>query len=100
MIDSDENLEKLSEEELDEKIQDLHKKIDIAYSMGKDGVVDQLLFYLDNLKMTLYDKLEKQRFEITQGKIPTQYDITDDDLSQENNDWHGYRIYNPKFFNL
>ena len=86
MIDSDENLEKLSEEELDEKIQDLHKKIDIAYSMGKDGVVDQLLFYLDNLKMTLYDKLEKQRFEITQGKIPTQYDITDDDLSQENND--------------
>ena len=86
MIDSDENLEKLSEEELDEKIQDLHKKIDIAYSMGKDGVVDQLLFYLDNLKMALYDKLEKQRFEITQGKIPTQYDITDDDLSQENND--------------
>jgi hypothetical protein len=45
-----------------------------------------LLFYLDNLKMALYDKLEKQRFEITQGKIPTQYDITDDDLSQENND--------------
>ena len=37
--------------------------------MGKDGVVDQLLFYLDNLKMALYDKLEKQRFEITQGKI-------------------------------
>ena len=68
MIDTDENLEKLSEEELDEKIQDLHKKIDIAYSMGKDGVVDQLLFYLDNLKMALYDKLEKQRFEITQGK--------------------------------
>lgn len=86
MIDTDEILEKLSEEELDEKIQDLHKKIDIAYSMGKDGVVDQLLFYLDNLKMALYDKLEKQRFEITQGKIPTQYDITDDDLSQENND--------------
>ena len=85
MIDTD-DYNKLTEEELDEKIQDLMKKVDIAYSMGHGQVVDQLLFHLDNLKMALGDKLEKQRFEITQGKIPTQYDITDDDLSQENND--------------
>ena len=86
MIDSDENLEKLSEEELDEKIQDLHKKIDIAYSMGKDGVVDQLLFYLDNLKMALYDKLEKQRFGMIQGRVPEEYNVTDEEIDKAKKD--------------
>ena len=47
--------DKLSEEELDEKIQDVLKKVDMAYSMGNNEVMNQLLFHLDNLKMALGD---------------------------------------------
>ena len=81
-IDSIDDYNNLSEEELDEKIQEVLKKVDIAYSMGQGPVVDQLLFHLDNLKMALGDKLEKQRYEIIQGKIPEQYSLTDDDLDK------------------
>ena len=59
------------------------KKVEIAYSMGHGQVVDQLLFHLDNLKMALGDKLEKQRFEVLQGKLPNQFSLTDDDLDEE-----------------
>jgi len=83
MIDSTDDFNKLSEEELDEKIQDVLKKVNIAYSMGNSEVLDQLLFHLDNLKMALGDKLEKQRFEVIEGKIPEQFSLTDDDLDED-----------------
>jgi hypothetical protein len=83
MIDSTDDFNKLSEEELDEKIQDILKKVNIAYSMGNSEVLDQLLFHLDNLKMALGDKLEKQRFEVIEGKIPEQFSLTDDDLDED-----------------
>lgn len=79
MIDTD-DYNKLSEEELDEKIQDLMKKVEIAYSMGHGQVVDQLLFHLENLKMALGDKLEKQRFDMVQGKTPEQFNVTDEEI--------------------
>ncbi len=80
--------EKLTEDELDEKIQDVMKKLDIAYSLGHDGIVDQLVFHLDNLKLELGERLEKQRFGIIAEKIPEQYNITDDELksSEESKD--------------
>ena len=74
---------KLSEEELDEKIQDVMKKVDIAYWMGHGQVVDQLLFHLDNLKMALGDKLEKQRFGVVQSKVPEEYNVTDEDIDND-----------------
>ena len=79
---------KLSDEELDLKIEDVMKKLDIAYSMGQGPVVDQLIFHLDNLKMELGDRLEKQRFDIITHKVPEQYNVTDDDLksSEESKD--------------
>jgi len=79
---------KLTEEELDAKIEDVMKKLDIAYSMGQGPVVDQLIFHLDNLKMELGDRLEKQRFDIITHKVPEQYNVTDDDLksSEESKD--------------
>ena len=67
---------KLTEEELDSKIQDVMQKLDIAYSMGQGPVVDQLVFHLDNLKMELGDRLEKQRFDIITHKTPEEYNIT------------------------
>jgi hypothetical protein len=79
---------KLSEEDLDLKIEDVMKKLDIAYSMGQGPVVDQLLFHLDNLKLELGERIEKQRFGIIAEKIPEQYNITDDELksSEESKD--------------
>ena len=79
---------KLTEEELDAKIEDVTKKLDIAYSMGQGLIVDQLVFHLDNLKMELGDRLEKQRFDIITHKVPEQYNVTDDDLksSEESKD--------------
>lgn len=78
----------LTEEELDAKIEDVMKKLDIAYSMGQGPIVDQLVFHLDNLKMELGDRLEKQRFDIITHKTPEQYNVTDDDLksSEESKD--------------
>ena len=78
-----EDYNKLSEEELDEKIQDVMKKVDIAYSMGHGQVVDQLLFHLDNLKMALGDKLEKQRFGVVKSKVPEEYNVTDEDIDND-----------------
>jgi len=79
---------KLTEEELDSKIQDVMQKLDIAYSMGQGPVVDQLVFHLDNLKMELGDRLEKQRFDIITHKTPEEYNVTDDELksSEESKD--------------
>ena len=79
---------KLSDEDLDLKIEDVMKKLDIAYSMGQGPVVDQLVFHLDNLKLELGERLEKQRFGIIAEKIPEQYNITDDELksSEESKD--------------
>ncbi|SVC22031.1 uncharacterized protein METZ01_LOCUS274885 [marine metagenome] len=79
---------KLSDEELDLKIEDVMKKLDIAYSMGQGPVVDQLVFHLDNLKLELGERLEKQRFGIITDKTPEQYNITDDELksSEESKD--------------
>ena len=55
-----EDYEKLTEDELDEKISDILKKIDIA----------------------LGTKLEKQRFEMIQGKTPEEYNITDEEIDK------------------
>ena len=78
----------LTEEELDSKIEDVMKKLDIAYSMGQGPVVDQLIFHLENLKLELGERLEKQRFGIIAEKVPEQYNITDDELksSEESKD--------------
>ena len=56
--------------------------------IGQGPVVDQLVFHLDNLKMELGDRLEKQRFDIITHKTPEQYNITDDELksSEESKD--------------
>ena len=77
-----EDYEKLTEDELDEKISDILKKIDIAYSMGHEVALQQLLFHLENMKMELGTKLEKQRFEMIQGKTPEEYNITDEEIDK------------------
>ncbi len=50
--------------------------------MGHEVAVQQLLFHLENMKMELGTKLEKQRFEMIQGKTPEQYNITDEEIDK------------------
>jgi hypothetical protein len=78
-----EDYELLSEDELDEKINDILKKIEIAHAMGHEVALQQLLFHLENMKLELGAKLEKSRFELIQGKVPEQYNITDEEIDKK-----------------
>ena len=78
MTDLLEDYSLLSEDELDEKINDILRKIEIAYSMGHGVALQQLEFHLENMKMELGEKLERQRFNLIQDKTPEQYTVTDD----------------------
>lgn len=82
-IFDDMDYSKLTEDELDEKIQDVLEKVEVCYRMGHGPTLDQLLFHLENLKMELGDKLEKKRFELIQGRIPETLTITDDEDEEE-----------------
>jgi hypothetical protein len=83
-IFDDMDYSKLTEDELDEKIQDVLAKVEICYKVSTAGpVLDQLLFHLDSLKLELGDKLEKQRFELIQGRTPDTMSITDDEDEEE-----------------
>jgi hypothetical protein len=86
MTDLLEDYSLLSEDELDEKINDILKKIEIAYSMGHDVALQQLEFHLENMKLELGTKIEKQRFDLIQGKVPEQYNITDEEIDKVKKD--------------
>ena len=82
-IFDDMDYSKLTEDELDEKIQDVLAKVEVCYKMGHSDALDQLLFHLENLKIELTDKLEKKQFELIQGKIPDILTITDNESEEE-----------------
>jgi len=86
MTDLLEDYSLLSEDELDEKISDILKKIEIAYSMGHSVALQQLEFHLENMKLELGEKLEKQRFDLIQAKTPEQYNVTDEEIDKEKKD--------------
>jgi hypothetical protein len=61
---------KLSEEELDDQMESLRKKIHQADAMGHASVVEQLLFHLENMQMEFQDRMERMRFDLIQGRTP------------------------------
>ena len=72
----------LSEEELDEKIEDVMKKMNIAYQQGMDHVMDQLTHHLSMLQLELDERLQKMRFDVINDRTPDsfiigEYDDTD-----------------------
>ena len=69
----------LSEEELDEKIGEVTKKIDTAYAMGLDNAVDQLQDILENLRIELTERLEIMRYGIINERIPDSLVVGEDD---------------------
>jgi len=68
----------LSEEELDTKMTDVLKKMNMAHSMGLDDAVDQLHGILEMLQFELTERLERQRFDIISGRTPESLVVGED----------------------
>mgnify|MGYP001175661007 FL=1 len=83
MINND--YKSLSEEELDTKIGDVTKKINLAYNIGQHSVLPQLEFLLEELQVELKERLDKQRFDIINQKTPKRMLIGEDDGTEEEN---------------
>ena len=76
----------LSEEELDTKMGDVSKKIAMAHSMGLEVVVEQLQNILENLHMELTTRLDQQRFDIINDRIPESLIVGEDDEHADDSD--------------
>ena len=68
----------LSEEDLDKKITDLQSKMEIAYHLGQEHVLEQLQHHLEELKLEYSERFEKMRFEIINQKTPNSMVIGED----------------------
>ena len=69
----------LSEEDLDKKIADVQKKMNLAFKMGHAQVLEQLEFRLTELKIEMSERLERQRFDIINQRTPDSLIIGEDD---------------------
>jgi len=69
----------LSEEELDTKMTDVLKKMNMAHSMGLDNAVDQLQDILEMLQFELTERLERQRFDIISNRTPESLVVGEDE---------------------
>ena len=69
----------LSEEELDEKMEDVMKKINSAHAMGLEGVVDQLQDILEQMQAELLERMDKMRFDMISERTPDSLVIGEDD---------------------
>lgn len=76
----------LSEEELDEKMEDVMKRLNSAHAMGLEEVVEQLQFILENMQMELADRLDKMRFDMITERTPESLVIGEDDGSDAPSD--------------
>lgn len=76
----------LSEEELDEKMQDVMSKINIAHRQGLEQVVDQLQHHLDMLKLEMDERLQKMRFELINERTPESFIIGEDNDTDASTD--------------
>jgi len=68
----------LSEEELDEKIEDVMTKMNIAHRQGMDHVVEQLNYHLKMLQLELEERLQKMRFDMINDRTPDSFIIGED----------------------
>lgn len=69
----------LSEEELDEKLEEITAKIVTADRMGLEGSVQQLIAIRDTLQAELMERLDKQRLEDLSSRTPDSLVIGEDD---------------------
>jgi hypothetical protein len=76
----------LSEEELDEKMEDVMRKINIAHRQGMDHVVQQLQYHLGMLRLELNERLERMRFDIINDRTPDSFIIGEDNDTDASTD--------------
>lgn len=76
----------LSEEELDEKMEDVTKRINVAYSMGLEGVVEQLQAILEQLQLELTERTDMMRYSMISERTPDSLVIGEDDGSDASTD--------------
>ena len=69
----------LSEEELDEKLEEIMAKIVTADRMGLEGSVQQLVAIRDNLQAELMERLHTLRFDDINKRTPDSLVIGEDD---------------------
>ena len=69
----------LSEEELDEKLEEIMAKIVTADRMGLEGSVQQLIAIRDNLQAELMERLDRLRFDDINKRTPDSLVIGEDD---------------------
>ena len=76
----------LSDEELDEKMEELMKKIQAAHAMNLDGVVEQMQDILEMMQLELRERTEKFRFDIITERTPDSLVIGEDNGSDASTD--------------
>lgn len=69
----------LSEEELDEKMEDVMKRINSAHAIGLEGVVEQLQDILEQMQAELLERIDKMRFDMISERTPDSLVIGEDD---------------------
>lgn len=68
----------LTDDELDEKMEALMKKINIAYRLGQEQVVLQLQHHLQMMQFELGERLDRMRFDQINERTPESFIIGED----------------------
>tara|TARA_B100001057_G_scaffold493216_1_gene587214 strand:- start:1978 stop:2271 length:294 start_codon:yes stop_codon:yes gene_type:complete len=76
----------LTEEDLDKKITDLQSKMEIAYRLGQEHVIEQLQHHLDELKLEYSERFEKMKFDLINQRTPNSMVIGEDDEPTDGDD--------------
>ena len=69
----------LSDEELDEKLEEIMAKIVTADRMGLEGSVQQLIAIRENLQAEMFERLDVLRFSDIDKRTPDSLVIGEDD---------------------
>jgi len=76
----------LTEEDLDKKITDLQSKMEIAYRLGQEHVMEQLQHHLDELRLEYSERFEKMKFDLINQRTPNSMVIGEDDEPTDGDD--------------
>jgi hypothetical protein len=76
----------LSEEELDEKMNEVMQKVNLAHSMGLEAAVDQLQGLLEQLQLELTERLDTQRFDMINDRMPESLVVGEDEDEPDNDE--------------
>ena len=69
----------LSDEELDSKMEEVMKKMNMASRMGQDVLVEQLQHHFEVLQLELQERIENLRFNMIDERTPESLIVGEDD---------------------